>query len=252
MILRTIYCLIFISTTFSFILNGQDHQKIDSLQQLLKVPSIDLHTEADIYTQLSKLLIAHYPDSSYIYVTKALALAIELEDTYLMCKTYTNSSLMDINHARYESAINKLNKADSLTYKIDTIKHDPNDILKGRKVILQNRSIAFQYLNDIESSIRDNLESLKICETIKDSFGISLQYFNLAHAHNSLDNKIRTKKYLDQALRMARKINYPFVISGSLIFKCSLLTEEQKLDSIKIYALEALEIANQNNNFQIE
>lgn len=249
---RILYFLLCTSFIFISKVYGQEQSKIDSIHTLLESKSISKNDSLNAYLDLMKLLYRQYPDSAFNYSDKAISLAMELDETPLLINAYINKAYQYNFEAKYDEAIIKLNLADSLSQVLNSNKATDEEVQRTRLIIFQNKAVSFHYLNEIERSIKNTLKSLEISELLNDSINQSIMHYNLAYAHFSLNNIPRTKKYLNRAMQIARELNYKTIISGSLILKCNILSSENDLDSIKVFASEAIKLSKESNNFKMQ
>lgn len=167
-------------------------------------------------------------------------LAKQLNDNYLLAKSYNILGIAKSDIGLYKESIIEYNK--SLSYSVPL----QNDTVISLAYV--NLGVTYFYLSDYEKSADFYLKSLKTFENLKDTFKTIIVLNNLSSVYSSKKSNIEAIKTVKRALVLAEKYN-----NIDLLGDCynNLFAEYFRMDSLNIaiyYSRKAVELYQKNGN----
>ena len=178
--------LLFIFLLFSFIIQAQDSDKIDSIKRIL--PSQKDTMKLKSYGALNRLLLKQDTETSKLYLDSLAQLASELN-----IEKFNSLSLS--RQGYYYYYISDYKKAE--TFNIEAIKiHRKLDLKEPLYKALNVLGIVQKYLGKLDASMNAHMESLAIKEELGvTGFGLAASYLNIGNLHGELDNFEASDEY---------------------------------------------------------
>ncbi|WP_028375542.1 ATP-binding protein [Leeuwenhoekiella sp. MAR_2009_132] len=178
-------CISFFAVSQAF----AQSKKIDSLSQLLKEAKSDT-VRSDINEQIAYQYLYYKPDSTLIYVNKALQLAEKNKWLSGIAKAHNRRGTYYVVTSQYTEAILEFQKALQFYQKTGDI--------SGLSLTYGNLASLDFYLKDFDAALENFHLSIKLLDTVNQFDQYTKETLNLSAAH-------REKKNLDSAVYYARR-----------------------------------------------
>jgi signal transduction histidine kinase len=179
-------------------------------------------------------------DKAIVYGEKAIKMAEELKDFYLLSDAYNSISNAYYMKGRYDMSI-------SINKSALEIRKELNDSL-GMASSYSKLGMGYFEINEYEKSLENHLEALKIWEHFNHAMGIGYTLNNMGSVYKVLRQYEKARESHLLAANMAKERGDDYGVAKALGNLAIIYQYQEKYDSAIDANLQALEIFEQYNS----
>jgi class 3 adenylate cyclase len=186
--------------TFLFQKNGFAQTEQDSLEKLLLTPIPDTQ-KVLILDDLGWILKSRNPDSSRMYLRRALEIAEKIDYKVGLGKAWNDLGVVETIHSNFDAAAEAYQEA----LKIREALGDK----KGIASVYNNLANVMDSKGDFTEALRQYKASLRMREELKDTAKIARLYYNMGDLHERMGNYLEAQDLIHKYLLFTEK-NYDY------------------------------------------
>ena len=249
-----IICYVFFSASLLFAQSvaGEQQQKLDSLNNVLKHSEEYSLESALAYHELGSILFASNPDTIASTFGKSLTIADSLlkkgglsgekRKKVLTCKVDAlhDYSYMYVLSGEYDILIKNFEQCLKIYKELkDTIK---------TASCLSNIGYAYQQKNDLLSALNYNKQSLSLREKIEDKQGEAISFTNIGMIYNDLGDTSMALNYFKKGLDLFDKLGHKEGLATANNNMGSVYHDKGDYQTALVYYFKALELQKERGD----
>jgi len=236
------YIVLIIIISFSFLLNGQNIKKIDSLTQDYNLQKIDT-IKINLANKIGRQYLYAKKDSALIYYQKALNFSKKIHNKNKEAISLFNIAFLQLRVMQYGNSIKNFDSSKVIFEK------QQNKVMVAK--VYNNLGFCYSNLFSEDKAFECLIKSLKIFNKLNDKNGIYLNYSDIGSLFYNQKNYNFAKKYYNNALDLSIKLKDSSKITASYLNLGNAISDAGNIKKGLEYYEKSLAIAialNDQNN----